>query len=703
MRLLKTYTSIFLLLLTLSIAAFQQFQNLGAIEIKIWDEARGAVNAIEMMQNGDYAVVRFDDKPDHWNTKTPFFIWFKVAAYKIFGINEFAVRVPTAFFTFLIVFLLLYFSWRYLKEIYTGALASIIIVNVAGFMGYHVARNGEPDVMLTFFVLFYSLIWFLLLEYYPQRRNVLFLLFGAGVLAAVYTKNIAGLSPLLGIFLYTLFRYKLLFQILRDFRLYLSIFIVLLFIALHFFVREHYDPGYSQLVFQREIYGMFVDYVLGEPKHPEFWFYFNYLEKLGFAVFLYFIPIGILPLVFSKNVLRKRLIVLSYLMLLAIFFGYSSSEAKNEWYIAPIYPFMALIIAISFYELLMIIKRITNKYLKISLYFILIGLLTWQLIAKGEITFKRNKPHAQIYGPEQMGYCFKHFKAQHPEIKTFTILTTKPLIEDRPELDQIKFYTKRQFLLDSTQTRFYNKIDSTLIGKNVLTCEPKFINEIQVNFDYDSIAQNKYGILYHLKGLSKRNFVNYCFSNSWEPIKTNESKRLLLPDSVDVKSIVGFDILGTCDTVLAWTEGGIVYKMVLGQNTITHFEYQLPDGLEKKDLLAIAVNGNSGEVYSFYRNNSLWKGTISNLGVKEFEFVMPQGLVASDVLHAAIQNKGDKTIVFVWLANKRLHKVLLTTPRLDLSKTIEAFKFNLPNTVTIESIYGMGIGGKKNNVLSIYK
>jgi len=43
--------------------------------LQLWDEARLAVNATEMLQSGDWLVTRYDGSSDLWNTKPPLLIW----------------------------------------------------------------------------------------------------------------------------------------------------------------------------------------------------------------------------------------------------------------------------------------------------------------------------------------------------------------------------------------------------------------------------------------------------------------------------------------------------------------------------------------------------------------------------------------------------------------------------------------------------
>ncbi len=67
---------------------------LGQLHLFDWDEINFAESAREMIATGDYLTVRIFYKP-FWE-KPPLFIWMQVVSMKLFGINEFAARLPNA-------------------------------------------------------------------------------------------------------------------------------------------------------------------------------------------------------------------------------------------------------------------------------------------------------------------------------------------------------------------------------------------------------------------------------------------------------------------------------------------------------------------------------------------------------------------------------------------------------------------------------
>lgn len=67
---------------------------LGNADLFDWDEINFAEAAREMIVTGDYLTVKIDFEPFH--EKPPLFIWCQVISMKIFGVNEFAARLPNA-------------------------------------------------------------------------------------------------------------------------------------------------------------------------------------------------------------------------------------------------------------------------------------------------------------------------------------------------------------------------------------------------------------------------------------------------------------------------------------------------------------------------------------------------------------------------------------------------------------------------------
>lgn len=92
---MKTDSKITDIIFIAVIAVFLFVPFLGKVHLFDWDEINFAESAREMILTGDYLNVQINYEI-FWE-KPPLFIWMQVLSMKIFGINEFAARLPNAF------------------------------------------------------------------------------------------------------------------------------------------------------------------------------------------------------------------------------------------------------------------------------------------------------------------------------------------------------------------------------------------------------------------------------------------------------------------------------------------------------------------------------------------------------------------------------------------------------------------------------
>ncbi|MEM9933788.1 MAG: glycosyltransferase family 39 protein [Bacteroidota bacterium] len=326
-------------LFLLIISIFLLFYKLDHQALYLWDESRLAVKACEMIEGGHYVVPHFHGEPDMWSLKPPLMIWLQVFSIKVFGVNEFAVRFPSAVMGFLTILLMYVFSIKFLKSSSIGLWASFILLTSLGYMEVHAVRNGEYEALLTFFLLSGALNWFLYLENIQDGNQYLWLSaisIGLGVLS----KSVAGLLFLPGICLYTLFSGKLR-SILTDRTFWLAVPVSIGIFIWYYLLREHLNPGYLQAVYDNELFGRFGGVIEGHQAPATF-----YIKDLfgDFLFWLSFLPISLWGLLWAKAKERRLMIFLlstgiSYLLLIS--FG----QTKLEWYEIPLYPVMGLLMA----------------------------------------------------------------------------------------------------------------------------------------------------------------------------------------------------------------------------------------------------------------------------------------------------------------------------------------------------------------------
>ena len=100
------------------------FRYLEKFPILLWDESRRAVSTIEMLENGNYLIPHFLGSPDMWGTKPPILNWLQAL-----GINELALRLPSALAAISLVLLLVFFSKRAFQSFWPGMFAGLIMMS----------------------------------------------------------------------------------------------------------------------------------------------------------------------------------------------------------------------------------------------------------------------------------------------------------------------------------------------------------------------------------------------------------------------------------------------------------------------------------------------------------------------------------------------------------------------------------------------
>jgi 4-amino-4-deoxy-L-arabinose transferase-like glycosyltransferase len=243
----------FLTVLALLAIAWLLAFDLGRAPIQSWDEARQAVNALEMLRSGgQWLVTTFEHQPDLWNTKPPLLIWLQALSMHALGPTALAVRLPSLLATLGTVGLL-YGAGRGVGRPALGLLAGALLVTMAGYLGPHVARSGDYDALLCGLVLGQVLATFFYVE--TGRRRYLALAAGA-VGAAVLTKGVAGLLGLPSLGIYLLLEKKL-WATLRQPAFWLAAAGALAAPALYYVLRERALPGYWATVWANELGGRY--------------------------------------------------------------------------------------------------------------------------------------------------------------------------------------------------------------------------------------------------------------------------------------------------------------------------------------------------------------------------------------------------------------------------------------------------------------
>lgn len=335
-------------LLVCIIVAIPIWAHLTELPIQLWDESRVAINSFEMYKDHHFLTTHFNGEPDMWNTKPPFVVWAQFVSYHVFGINEFAVRFPSALAGTLTCLFLFWFLARKKKNPVLGIISVVILITSYGFVKYHHSpRTGDYDAMLTFFSLAYIIFFYLFIE--EEKSKYLYLAMLC-ITLTVMVKSVTGLIFVPALFLYTLYKKKLLL-VLKSPALYLGIIFFILIVGGYYWIREQHNPGYWEAVQINDLWGrMNIKHEDSGRYVPVPFYYYNLIIDSNYRYWYFFLPIGALVGIYHKQDL-KDITIFCFLLCLVFFLVISSSKTKHDWYDMPMMPLFAVLSGIGVYTL----------------------------------------------------------------------------------------------------------------------------------------------------------------------------------------------------------------------------------------------------------------------------------------------------------------------------------------------------------------
>jgi 4-amino-4-deoxy-L-arabinose transferase-like glycosyltransferase len=312
------------------------FQYLGGLPLIDPDEGRYAEIPREMLERGDLITptlnyVKYFEKP-------PLLYWINAASLKVFGLNEFGARFPSALCGLLTV-LATYIIARQLYGRRAALISSLILGTSAGFVIQ--SRIILTDMLLTF-CLTAALGSFIVAAQREGRRSrslpwYLFYLFCA---LATLAKGLIGMVFPAGIiFFYLLLSRR--WKLLREMRLIPGLLLFLAVSAPWFVAVSLRNPEFAHFFFIREHFERFTSTVHG--RYQPFWFFVPVL--LGTMLpWSFFIPGALVRAWRDRH--REDGQAGMYLMIWTalIFLFFSKSNSKLIPYILPIFPSLAMLI-----------------------------------------------------------------------------------------------------------------------------------------------------------------------------------------------------------------------------------------------------------------------------------------------------------------------------------------------------------------------
>ncbi len=327
------------------------FLHLDVAPLHLWDESRQAINALEMLENGNWLVTHYRGEPDLWNTKPPLLIWLQVLCFKIFGVGTLAVRLPSALAGLATVLLLFFFCKKYLKNQLLGFCSAFVLLTTQGFISNHVTRTGDYDALLTLWTTLTVFLFFAWInsDNAKQKRNLLYAT-ALSVAAAVLTKSIMGFVLLPPLFLFLIWK-KQLQTLLASAHFYAAVSVFLGIILSYYFLRENQNPGYLEAVLENDIRGRYFE--TQEGNNRSFFFHMRKIYEERFVPWLYFLPLGLLATFFAQLRTKEfvRLLFFSGLFFLLII---SFSQTNLIWYDAPLLPLWSVVVGLGISKIIRI-------------------------------------------------------------------------------------------------------------------------------------------------------------------------------------------------------------------------------------------------------------------------------------------------------------------------------------------------------------
>jgi 4-amino-4-deoxy-L-arabinose transferase-like glycosyltransferase len=346
------------------LAAAAIVAGVSQLPINIWDEARLAINALEMTSTGNLLVPTFHWEPDLWNPKPTLATCLAAMSVWLFGINELALRLPSIIAAIATTFTVFGFTRWISASRATGVLAAAILLGSGGYVEVHVARTADTDSLLVLFLTLSTLALFRSVEERESDGSPGWLLLSAAAFAcAILAKGVAALLVLPGyaIALLVLGRLK---PMLGRRSTWSGIALVVGVAVLYWGAAELIQPGYFAAAWKSDIAGRLarVSDANGGP-----WYYYlvelvrpwqvstvKGLDKIayGASAFPWSLAVPLLApiLLLTQRGRIARAATFLLATLVAFLIVLSAAATKLPWYVAPAYPMIAIVVALEIHE-----------------------------------------------------------------------------------------------------------------------------------------------------------------------------------------------------------------------------------------------------------------------------------------------------------------------------------------------------------------
>ncbi len=327
--------------------------------LNVWDERFHALVAKNLMKHPlmptlyDQELLKlpYGWAQSHiWVHKQPLFLWQAALSYRLFGVNEFAFRLPGILLCTVLIYAA-YRTGKLLRNSNAGYYTAFLIATslyveqlISGF-----APIDQNDLV---FMAYISLSIWAIVEYLFSKKFYWVILTGLFAGFALLTKEAVGLLVYLIWFVYALLKYKMSIKEYRP--IIISVIIsLLIFIPWQVYIFNLY-PVEAKTEFQFNMHH-FTQVIDGQE--GPFSFHFKFMGLI-FGSLVPFVIIPALIIFYLKSSEKKLgLAIIFSLLFIYIFFSFAKTKMQSFTTVAEVPMYLALAFLIDF-----ILESITQRF-----------------------------------------------------------------------------------------------------------------------------------------------------------------------------------------------------------------------------------------------------------------------------------------------------------------------------------------------------
>lgn len=307
-----------------------------------------------MLQSGDWVTATLDGIK--YLEKAPLVYWAMAVCYKIFGVHDWAARIPIALSAIALCWVTMAFGvWAFGKR--AGAYAGLCIATCVGLFLF--TRIGIPDVMLTGTIALALWAFLRAIDEQESRPRLWAFLLAASLAIGLLLKSLIAVAfPAGAAFLYLLFTRQLFsLRIWKRLHPFTGLLLVLAIAApWHILAAVRNPPVFAFTLHSvpGQYHGFLWFYFVNEqvlrflnlryPRDyntvPRLWFWLFHLIWL-FPWSVYLPAVAKLSFKPADRAGRARLLALCWIGFVLVFFTFSTTQ---EYYSMPCYPAFALLL-----------------------------------------------------------------------------------------------------------------------------------------------------------------------------------------------------------------------------------------------------------------------------------------------------------------------------------------------------------------------